>query len=128
VAQDTFVEGPRLADRPYHRIHAFVGPAPGVCDPPAREPVQSTADRWFAADKAKHFLISYGLAGFAFAGSRLAGMDRQAATATALVAGLGAGVAKELADRKQGKGFSPRDLAWDAAGLLAGVLVMQRTN
>jgi uncharacterized protein YfiM (DUF2279 family) len=47
---------------------------------------------------------------------------------TAVVAGLGAGFGKELADRRAGKGFSLRDLVWDAAGILVGTLVMQETR
>lgn len=109
-------------DPVFSRRALFVG------DPPTRVLQAGPQDQWFAADKARHFLISYGLVGFVFAGSRLAGMDRRAASATSVVAGFGASLTKELADRGQGKGFSLRDLVWDTAGIFVGVLVMQRTK
>jgi uncharacterized protein YfiM (DUF2279 family) len=85
-------------------------------------------DRWFAADKARHFMLSFGVVGFTFAGLRTAGMDRPSANVAAVVAAAGAGLGKELSDLRRGRGFSFRDLVWDAAGIAVGALLMQNTR
>jgi uncharacterized protein YfiM (DUF2279 family) len=41
-------------------------------------------------------------------------------------AALLAGVAKEIHDVRAGRGFSLKDLAWDAAGVALGLTLAQR--
>lgn len=91
--------------------------------PPA-VPLQIPPDRWFASDKLKHFFLSFGVTGFAYAGARLAGAGDAAvwlAPATAAVAGLG----KEISDCRRAWGFSVKDLVWDAAGIVGAMLVVR---
>ena len=84
-------------------------------------------DRWFGSDKLRHFFLSFGVTGFAFAGTRAAGAG-EAADWIAPALAASAGFGKELDDHRRGWGFSLRDLVWDAAGIAAAVLVMKRTE
>ena len=93
---------------------AFGGGAPG--------------DRWFGADKVKHFLTSAFVQGATYATLQAAGAERGAALAGATVVTLSVGIGKEWRDRRQGGAFSGRDLAWDAAGAGAATLVLVRTR
>ena len=86
---------------------------------------QAPPDRWLAPDKLRHFFLSFGSTGFAFAASRAAGADRDAdwiASAAAALAGLG----KEISDHRRGWGFSLRDLVWDGAGIAIAILILKR--
>jgi uncharacterized protein YfiM (DUF2279 family) len=87
-------------------------------------PHASQRDDWIAEDKARHFLLSFAVTGYAFAGARAIGVDRDAALPLSILAAGLAGLGKELYDRRRGWGFSVRDLAWDAAGILAAVVVI----
>jgi len=84
-------------------------------------------DRWFGSDKLKHFFLSFGTTGFAWAGAGTVGAGDAAGWIAPAVAGL-AGIGKELSDRSRGWGFSLRDLAWDAAGVAAALLALRRTG
>jgi uncharacterized protein YfiM (DUF2279 family) len=79
-------------------------------------------DKWFAADKAKHFGAGAAIAGGGYAAA--APLTRRARWRIAV--GTGAGVAaaagKELRDRRRGQG-SWRDVAWTAGGAATGALV-----
>jgi uncharacterized protein YfiM (DUF2279 family) len=95
------------------------GPAFPVCDscrPVLRLP---EPDRWLAADKLQHLTMSFAATSFGFAAARSLGIGDAAAPAAAALA-LAAGIGKEVADLRAGGAFSLRDLAWDAAGVLAG--------
>ena len=89
---------------------------------------QGSGDRWFGADKVKHFLTSAFVQGATYATLQAAGADRGAALAGATVVTLSVGVGKEWMDRRSGGAFSGRDLAWDAAGAGAATLVLVRTE
>jgi hypothetical protein len=91
-------------------------------DGPAQAP-----DRWLAPDKLRHFFLSFGSTGFAFAASRAAGAGDAAdwiAPAAAALAGLG----KEASDHRRGWGFSLPDLLWDGAGIGTAMLILKRVR
>jgi uncharacterized protein YfiM (DUF2279 family) len=97
--------------------------APG---PQAPVPVDAVPrDAWFGEDKVRHFLMSYAIVALTYGGARAVGLDREPATVGALATGAVAGVLKEVSDARRGEIFSVRDLVWDAAGLAAGLLVIQ---
>lgn len=83
-------------------------------------------DRWFGADKLKHFIASGAIQTAHYSMLRVAGADRGAALAVGGGLTLGVGVAKELRDRRGATGFSWKDLTWDAVGTgTAAVLLHQ---
>ena len=73
-------------------------------------------DRWFAPDKAKHFLASAAIETIGYSMMRGARATRQQSLAAASVATAAAGVTKEWMDRRGGGEFSLKDLTWDAVG------------
>lgn len=79
-------------------------------------------DKWFAADKAKHFGAGTAIAagGYAVATPLTARTRWRVAIGTS--AGVGAAAAKELRDRRRGGG-SWRDFAWTAGGTATGTLI-----
>lgn len=81
------------------------------------------ADPWFGRDKALHFGASATLAagGYALGGALFDGREARLATGAGLA--LGAGVAKELADLAGAGDPSWRDMAWNAIGTGAGLLL-----
>jgi len=85
-------------------------------------------DAWIAEDKIKHAAMSFAVTAFVQAGVRSAGVQTGTAVPiSAAVAGI-AGIGKEVHDRRKGGSFSVRDLAWDAAGIIAGVLVTSQAR
>jgi putative lipoprotein len=85
---------------------------------PARDP-----DPWFGRDKALHFGASAAIALGAYGTSGLITSDERTRVGAATGVALGAGVAKEIADRYTGGDPSLRDLTWDVVGTATGVLV-----
>jgi uncharacterized protein YfiM (DUF2279 family) len=85
-------------------------------------------EAWTGEDKARHFLMSYAVVALTYGGGRAAGLDANVATTTAVVTGAVAGVLKEVSDQRRGGFFSVRDLAWDAAGVVAGLLMARSTR
>jgi uncharacterized protein YfiM (DUF2279 family) len=85
------------------------------------------ADAWFGADKFKHFAMSYAITAFAFAGARSV-LDGDTSLGLAVAAGSAAGLMKEFYDRARGRPFSARDLAWDAAGIALGFVMVRQTT
>ena len=85
-------------------------------------------DRWFAADKMKHFFMAAFVQSASFSGMRAVGMSKSSslAGATALTAGVSIG--KEIHDRRGGGEFSMKDLTWDAVGMAAGAALSQHTR
>lgn len=84
-----------------------------------RRPVD---DPWLGADKVKHGIVAFAIEGGAYASLRTVA-DHRASLVGATVAAVGISLLKERLDRTR-SGFSVRDLAWDAAGIvLASVLV-----
>src|SRR5690606_22258255 len=86
---------------------------------------QEPADRWFAEDKAKHFLTSFAATTITAGGARMLGMDATTAAYTGAGAAAGLGVWKELRDARLPEGSASfRDIVWDGAGIAAGTAVM----
>ena len=80
-------------------------------------------DPWFGRDKALHFGVSAGLAGAGYGLGRVAFPQHDAAPwLTGAGLSLTLGVGKELFDQLDGRHFSLRDLTWDVAGTLTGLV------
>lgn len=79
-------------------------------------------DPWFAADKAKHAIVGFAVQSGSYAALRSVG-DHGSALAGATAVTLGISLLKELRDRGS-TGFSWRDLAWDAVGIVAASVVL----
>ena len=80
-------------------------------------------DKWFAADKAKHFGAGAALAGGAYAVSAPVTKRRGWRIAIGTTVGLAAAGGKELRDRRRKGSGSWRDIAWTAGGTASGVLL-----
>ena len=82
-----------------------------------------TGESWIGRDKMKHFFVSAFVHGVAYSVTRSIGTGDQAQ-----IAGGGAvivtGLWKELADRRAGRPFSVRDLAWGMAGGTASAALL----
>ncbi len=78
-------------------------------------------DKWFAADKAKHFGAGAGVAAGGYALAIPLTRQRRWRIVLGTTAGIGAAAGKELRDRRRGDP-SWRDFTWSAAGTAAGVL------
>jgi uncharacterized protein YfiM (DUF2279 family) len=87
----------------------------------------NNSDRWFAEDKAKHFLMSMFVQSGAFSAFRTTGMSRHDSLIGATIVTAGVGIGKELYDRKYGGDPSFRDLAADGAGIVAASLLLAQT-
>jgi putative lipoprotein len=82
------------------------------------------ADPWWGEDKMRHFVLAGLVQGGAFGVATAAGMERRPALAVASGVTALVSLGKEWYDRRRGRAFSGRDLAWDAAGaVLWGALV-----
>ena len=79
-------------------------------------------DKWFAADKAKHFGAGAALSAGGYAAAVPASKRRGWRVTIGTSIGLAAGAGKELRDRRRSRG-SWRDFAWTAGGTATGVLV-----
>jgi uncharacterized protein YfiM (DUF2279 family) len=84
-------------------------------------------DKWFGADKLKHFFIAAFTQSVAYSALQVARVRHDRALAAAWGVTAAVSVAKELHDRRSYGVFSVRDLAWDAAGAGAATLLIQRT-
>jgi uncharacterized protein YfiM (DUF2279 family) len=85
------------------------------------------ADSWLGRDKLQHFFASAFVQSLAYGSLRGVGLSHGGALAGASVTTAAVGVGKELRDRRVKGEFSPRDLAWDAAGAGAMTLLLSRT-
>lgn len=92
--------------------------------PPERAP----EDPWFGRDKLYHFVGSAVIQGAGHALGRAAGLNYRDAAWTAAGLTLTAGVAKEFYDRADGRFFSWRDLAADAAGGATGAVLARQID
>ena len=88
----------------------------------------SGGDRWFGADKAKHFFMAAFVESAAFSGLRLTGMRPHAALNTAVGLTGGLSVGKEVYDRFSGGDPSFKDLTWDGAGMAAAAVLLHQTK
>lgn len=100
-------------------LAASIQLAPAPAPPP---------DSWFGVDKVKHFFMSAFIQSMTYGTLRATNLDHRSSMygATAVTALLGVG--KELRDRREGGGFSVRDLAWDAAGAGTAGLLLDRAR
>jgi uncharacterized protein YfiM (DUF2279 family) len=90
---------------------------------PRTQPAQPR-DRLFGEDKWTHFFASFLVTSLSASGARAAGLEREASLAVGAGVSLGLGIAKELTDRGNPRATpSLLDVAWDAAGTGAGVVV-----
>lgn len=80
-------------------------------------------DPWIARDKLLHFGGTFTLAAGGY--SAAAGLTDQPVVRLGVGAmvGMGAGLAKEMYDRRGSGHASLRDLAWDGAGTVTGLVV-----
>jgi len=85
-------------------------------------------DRWFSADKIKHFFVSAFVQSLTYSALRSADLHHRDALAGAAVASAAIAVGKELRDMRGETGFSGRDLVWGAAGVAGASLLLDQTR
>jgi len=93
-----------------------------------KPPEHPGGDRWFSADKAKHFFLAAFVQKLSYGTLRSTGLNRDASLAGATGVSLTLSVGKEVQDRRRGGSISPKDLVWDLAGLAAASVVLRRTR
>ena len=86
------------------------------------------ADKWFGADKMKHFFMSAFIQSIAYSSARAAGASHDGAFVSATAATVGFGVGREIYDGRVKRAFSYKDLVWDGAGLAAGVVLVNKAQ
>lgn len=86
------------------------------------------ADKWFGADKMKHFFMSAFIQSMAYSSARAAGASHDGAFVSATAATVGFGVGREIYDGRVKRAFSYKDLVWDGAGLAAGVVLVNKAQ
>lgn len=117
---------------PTDRAEAFdrsgLRPLPLFRGDPGREQAPVVLeDRWLAEDKLRHFTMSFAVVQMGYGAARFA-LDHDPALGAAVGMGVALGIGKEVVDRRIGRPFSFRDLAWDAAGVALGAVVARRIN
>ena len=85
-------------------------------------------DKWFGTDKVKHFFMSAFVQSATFSAARAAGASNSNAQVIGGVATGVVGIGREVHDRRRGRIFSGKDLAWDAAGGAAAATLLRRTR
>ena len=91
-------------------------------------PQSPASDRWFGADKVRHFFTSALLQSLGYGTLRAMDVKHGSALVGASAMTAAFGIGKELSDRRRGYGFSGRDLVWDAAGAAAVSALLARTE
>lgn len=90
----------------------------------------SVHDRWFATDKAHHFLVSaFMTAAVNYTTREEISLDRDASQHISIGISLSVGLGKEIFDgtiRK--RHFSYKDLVADCAGIVVGILLFNATE
>ena len=87
-----------------------------------------SGDRWFSADKTKHFFTSALVQSLSFSALRATGMKRSPSLLGATIVAGSVGAGKELYDKRFGGDPSFKDLAWDAAGIASVSALLVRTQ
>lgn len=85
-------------------------------------------DRWFGADKVKHFFVSALVQSVSFSTARALGASNSGALGIGGVTTGVVGFSRELHDRRRGGIFSVKDLAWDAAGGVAAAALLRQAR
>ena len=85
-------------------------------------------DRWFSADKAKHFVLAAFVQNVTYTSLRVVGLSSDTSLGGASAVSIGVSVGKEIHDRRRGASFSGRDLVWDAAGIGGASALLHRAR
>jgi uncharacterized protein YfiM (DUF2279 family) len=85
------------------------------------------ADRWFSPDKIKHFFMAAFVQSVTYSALRATDLDHRSSLLGASAGNAALSIAKELSDARRTGLFSKRDLVWDAAGMGAATLLLERT-
>ncbi|HEY9225467.1 MAG TPA: hypothetical protein VIP11_02390 [Gemmatimonadaceae bacterium] len=85
-------------------------------------------DRWFSADKAKHFFTAAFVQSVSFSALRSTGASRGFSLAGATAVSAAVSIGKEIVDARGSGTPSAKDLVWDGAGILAASALLQRTE
>lgn len=88
----------------------------------------AVADPWFGTDKVKHFFLAFFVQSVAYSTLRATNVGHESSLLGSGALAMGVGLGKELVDRRRTGHFSPRDLAWDAAGVAGATLLLDRTS
>ena len=88
----------------------------------------SGGDRWFSADKAKHFFTAAFVQSASYGGIRSLGVSHRSSLAGATVIGGAVSIGKEVSDSRSGGKASGKDLVWDAGGMIAATALLRRTE
>ena len=85
---------------------------------------KDTDDKWFAADKYKHFLATTAISAAVASAARHNGSENCDAALIGFSVTLTIGAGKEIYDKRVRDTFySYRDMVWDAAGSITGSLL-----
>lgn len=85
-------------------------------------------DSWFGTDKVRHFFMSAFIQSATFSAARAAGASPSSAQVIGGVVTGAVGIGREVHDRRVGRIFSAKDLAWDGAGGAAAAALLRRTR
>jgi uncharacterized protein YfiM (DUF2279 family) len=85
------------------------------------------ADRWFSPDKIKHFFMAAFVQSVGYSALRATQLGHRSSLIGASAGSVVVSVGKELSDSRRTGLFSKRDLVWDAAGIGASTLMLERT-
>jgi uncharacterized protein YfiM (DUF2279 family) len=85
-------------------------------------------DTFLGPDKVKHFFMSAFVESIGFAGMEAVGASRESSIGTATAVTAAAGIGREIHDRITKHLFSFGDLAWDALGTGAALLMISHTQ
>lgn len=85
-------------------------------------------DPVFGIDKVKHFFIAGFVESVVFASAEAVGSRHSAARSLAIGTAAAVSVGREIHDLRAKGQFSFRDLAWDALGVGAALLVVNKTQ
>ena len=96
--------------------------------PEVRHHSSKPADLPLGPDKVKHFFIAGFVETMTFAGLQAVGTGRGPARGGAIAAAAAVSIGRELHDRKAKGLFSKWDLAWDAMGAGAAILLINKTQ
>jgi uncharacterized protein YfiM (DUF2279 family) len=87
-----------------------------------------SGDRWFAADKAKHFFTAAFVQSLSFGTLRSTGLSRTSSLTGATLVSSAVSIGKEISDRASGGVASYKDLTYDGAGIAAATVFLRRTE
>jgi uncharacterized protein YfiM (DUF2279 family) len=86
------------------------------------------ADRWFSPDKVKHFFMAAFVQSVSYSALRATDLGHRSSLIGASATSVAVSIGKEMSDARRTGLFSKRDLVWDAAGIGASTLLLERTT